>query len=127
MAWLAGVALACPASQVTYGDARRAVPIVRRAAMVTPTPLAPAAILPPVTTVTSAVGIGHDLAVLHHPSGRIHLLNPSAAFVWRSAAGREDARAAVAAALERADGPDLDLPEAMATVDHLVRSGLLDR
>ena len=31
LAWLAGFATACPASQVTYGEARLAVPVVRRA------------------------------------------------------------------------------------------------
>ena len=125
LAWLAGLALACPASQVTYGDAHLAVPIVRRLARRQIAALVPAEVLPPVTDTTTAVAVGPDLAVLHHPTAKVHLLNPSAAFVWRCSAGTDDADAAVAATLEQADGPDLDRATVLATVDHLVRSGLL--
>lgn len=125
LAWLASLALACRASQVTYGDAHLAVPIVRRLARRQIAALVPAEVLPPVTDATTAVAVGPDLAVLHHPTAKVHLLNPSAAFVWRYLAGTDDADAAVAATLEHAANAELDRATVLATVDHLVRSGLL--
>ena len=54
------------------------------------------------------------LAVLHEPTGKVHVLNPSAADVWRRASG---VATPVAAAADRAT--------TAATVDELVRAGLL--
>jgi hypothetical protein len=126
LAWLAGLALACPATQITYGDAALAVAAVRSAARRPPTRIVPAPTLPPVTPGTTAVALGDELAVLHHASGRVNLLNRTAAAVWRGAAGAVDRAGAVEAALRAEDLEGMDRATAIATVDHLVDAGLLD-
>jgi hypothetical protein len=131
-AWLAGVALACPAVQLTHGDAPAAVAAIRESVDRPPAPPTPAAVLPPVTADTTTVALADSLAVLHGPTGRVHVLNPAAATLWRGAAGAGD------------DGRDLDhLVDAVldtfeagavgrparstvaATVERLVLSGLI--
>ena len=131
LAWLAGLALACPARQVTHGDARRVVAIVRELARRPAAPLVPAPVLAPITATTTTVALGADLAVLDHRTGQVHLLNPSAAAVWcaapGAAAGDDPAArtASVAAELERSGGAPMAHRDVSATLDHLVRAGLL--
>jgi hypothetical protein len=114
LAWLAGLSLACPASQLTYGDASEAVAAIERAAAGPARSVEPAEVLAPLSDTTTTVAVGDALAVLHEPTGKIHLLNASAAAVWRRAAG----------AATDGDG-DLDRSMAAATVDQLVQAGLL--
>lgn len=132
LAWLAGVALACPASQLTYGDATQAVAAVERASRASDRPVAPVDVLAPVTDATTTVALGDGLAVLHQPSGKIHVLNPAAAAVWRRAAaaglggGRNPGDAGlVEAVLLAADEADLDRSTVSATIGRLLRAGLL--
>ena len=132
LAWLAGLALACPARQVTHGDVRAAVSVIGGDAGKPARRVEPAEVLPPVTPDTITVELGDSLAVLHEPSGRVNLLNPSAAALWRSAAGARtyghDMSSLVDAALEgmdTADGWRPDRGTASATIDRLARSGLI--
>jgi hypothetical protein len=131
-AWLAGLSLTCPAWQLTHGDAEAAVASVERAAREPARPVEPAAVLAPITPDTTTLALGNALAVLHEPSGKIHLLNPTAAAVWRSAAGAtadiHDCSSLVDAALHAfAVGDDVrpDRESTAATVGRLVSSGLL--
>jgi hypothetical protein len=114
LAWLAGMALAYPAWQLTYGDTDEAVAAVRRAAAAPGRPAAPAQSLPAPARGTTTVALDDALAVLHEPTGKVHVLNPSAADVWRRASG---VATPVGAAADRAT--------TAATLDELVRAGLL--
>jgi hypothetical protein len=127
LVWLAGVALTCPARQLTYDDAAQVVTAIERAADAPRRPVAPADTLPPVTDDTTTVAVGDSLAVLHRPSRMVHVLNQSAAAMWRRAAAVEahDGVSLVDAVLEAADGEQPDRSTATATIDRLVRSGLL--
>jgi hypothetical protein len=132
LTWLAGLALACPAVQLTHGDAGAVVAAIERVADGPVRRVEPAEVLPSITDDTTTVALGDSLAVLHEPSGRVHLLNASAAAVWRSAV---DARVdghdisslvdAVLDGLDAADGQVSRRATAHATVDRLVRSGLI--
>jgi hypothetical protein len=113
LAWLAGLALGCPAYQLTHADAGEATITIAGTAERTGRPVEPAAVLGAITADTTTVAVGDALAVLHEPSGTIHVLNPAAADVWR--------RAAVdAAAGGRPEGS-----ATAATIDQLTRRGLL--
>jgi hypothetical protein len=132
LAWLAGVALACPAIQLTHGDARAAVAVVQRAARRPARPVTPAAVLPRITPDTTTVALGDSLAVLHEPSGKVHVLNPSAAALWCGAAGAgingSDLSHLVDAVLDTLDtgaGAPPARSTVAATIDRLARSGLL--
>jgi hypothetical protein len=114
LAWLAGLALAYPARQLTYGDTSEAVAAVRRAAARPGRPAAPAKILPAIAAATTTVAVDDALAVLHEPTGKVHLLNSTAADVWRGASG-----------LATTSTATIDRAMASATVDELMRTGLL--
>src|ERR687892_681966 len=121
-----------PASQLTYGAATQAVAAVERASRASDRPVAPVDVLAPVTDATTTVALGDGLAVLHQPSGKIHVLNPAAAAVWRRAAaaglggGRNPGDAGlVEAVLLAADEADLDRSTVSATIGRLLRAGLL--
>jgi hypothetical protein len=129
-AWLAGVALACPAVQLTHGDARSAVAAIRESVDRRPAPPAPAAVLPPITPDTTAVAVADSLAVLHGPTGRVHVLNPAAAALWRGAAGADggDLGHLVDAVLDTFEAGAAGRPArstVAATVDRLVLAGLI--
>jgi hypothetical protein len=113
LVWLAGLASACPAYQLTHGDARRAAAMVERLAADRARPLEPATPIDPVTGATTTVAVGESLAVLHEPTGRVHVLNPGAAAVWRQAVRPSTGGGAWSAAA--------------TTVDQLLRLGLLAR
>jgi hypothetical protein len=113
VARLAGLALACPAFQITHADAGQAAPIVARAAEGAGTPVEPAPALEAITADTTTVAVGASLAVLHEPSGKVHVLSPAAAEVWRWAAA------------DRSDGGSRDGSTVAETIDHLTRCGLL--
>jgi hypothetical protein len=132
LTWLAGLALACAAVQLTHGDAGAAVAAIEREADGPARRVEPAEVLPSITNDTTTVSLGDSLAVLHEPSGRLHLLNASAAAVWRSAVGADvdghDISSLVDAAVEGLDAADGHVSRratALATVDRLVRSGLI--
>jgi hypothetical protein len=132
LAWLAGLALACPAQHLTHGDAGAATAAIEESAEGHGRPVAPAEVLPPITRNTTTVALGDSLAVLHEPSGRVHVLNLSAAAMWRRAAGAgvggHDISSVVDAVLDGLDTADGERPDraaVAATVDRLVRSGLL--
>jgi hypothetical protein len=132
LAWLAGLALACPAWQLTHGDAGAAAAAIEQSAEGGGQPVEPAAVLPPITRDTTTVALGDSLAVLHEPSGRVHVLNPSAAAIWCGAAGAgaggRDMSSVVDAVLDGLDSADGERPDRVtvaATVHWLVRSGLL--
>jgi hypothetical protein len=114
LTWLAGLAHGQPAWQLTYGDTREAVPVVQRAAAGPGRPAVPAEILPAIAGNTTTVAVDDGLAVLHEPTGKVHLLNATAADVWREATG----------VATTATGT-VDRAMAAATVDELVRAGLL--
>jgi hypothetical protein len=113
LAWLAGLALASPAFQLTHADVGQAAAIITRVAGRAGRPVAPAAVLDAITADTTTVAVGDSLAVLHGPSGRFHVLNPAAADVWRRAA------------VDPRDGGRLEGSTAAATIDQLTRCGLL--
>lgn len=121
---LTALALACPAVQVTHGDARQIVTSIEAVAQEGGRPLRPAASLPAVTAWTTTVPVGDDLAVFDHATGRLHLLNSTAAQVWRAAAAVSDPREVVDAVLA-ADDPPGDAALVRATADRLVAAGLL--
>jgi hypothetical protein len=129
---LAAVALACPAVQLTHGDAPAAVAAVRRAAHRLPAPVTPAAVLPRIAPDTTTVAVADSLAVLHEPSGKVHVLNPAAAALWCGAAGADtsgrDPSHLVDAVLDTLDTGEGEPPArstVAATVDRLVRFGLI--
>lgn len=113
LAQLAGLAVACPAFQLTHADAGRAVTIVAREAERTGTPVEPAPTLESITADTTTVAVDDSLAVLHEPSGKVHVLSAAAADVWRRAAA------------DRCDGGRWDGSTVAETIDHLTRCGLL--
>jgi hypothetical protein len=113
VARLAGLALACPAFQLTHADSGHAAGIVAREAERAGTPVAPAPVLEAITAHTTTVAVGDSLAVLHEPSGKVHVLSPAAAEVWRWAAA------------DRSDGGSREAPTVAETIDHLTRCGLL--
>jgi hypothetical protein len=128
LAWLAGLALACPAYQLVHGDARRAVAMIQRLASDLARPLEPAAVTDPVTTATTTVALGESLAVLHEPSGRVHILNTGAAAVWRHAVAAArgcSTSSRVDADIDTSNGDGGEWPAAATTADHLVRLDLL--
>jgi hypothetical protein len=127
LTWLAGLALTCPARQFTYRDAPQVVAAIERAADAPGRPVEPAEMLPPVTDDTTTVALGNSLAVLHEPSGKVHLLNAGASAMWCRAAALEacDRSSLVEAVLGADDGDRRDRSTAAATIDRLVRSGLL--
>jgi hypothetical protein len=113
VARLAGLALACSAFQLTHADAGQAALIVAREAERAGTPVEPAPALEAITADTTTVAVGDSLAVLHEPSGKVHVLSPAAAEVWRRAAA------------DRSDGGSRDGSTVAETIDHLTRYGLL--
>ena len=123
--WLAGLAASRPAWQVTYCETAGAVAVVREAANVVVAPLRPADELEAITPTTTTVVLGEGLAVLDGTTGRIHLLNASAAFVWRCVADAPDPTRLVETVLERAPDGALDRVSVRATVERLGASGLL--
>lgn len=123
--WLAGLAASRPAWQVTYGDSAEAVAAVRDAAAVSVTPLRPAEELEPITSSTTTVVLGNGLAVLHAPTACVHLLNPSAAFVWRCVPDAPGSTGLAEVALARAPAGSLEPAAVIATVEHLSTAGLL--
>jgi hypothetical protein len=128
LVWLAGLAVTCPAFQLTHGDADTAVAAIERAARGAGRQVTPARVLDPITGDTTTVAVGESLAVLHEPSRRIHLLNPSAAAVWQRASGAIGSRnpsSLVDTVLDGSVGSHRDRPVVAVTVERLVRSGLL--
>jgi len=123
--WLAGVATACPSWQISYGDAADAVPTVRNVGRTRPSSIRPADVIGPVTPTTTSVVLGDDLAVFDDPTGRVHLLNAGAAFVWACVPDAPDGPGLADVALARAPAGSLDRPSISATVEHLAVSGLL--
>ncbi len=123
--WLAGIAASCPAWQVTYGASIDVVPTVREAAGRRVAPVRPAEVIGPVTPTTTTVVMGDDLAVFDGPTGRIHVLNAGAAFVWTCVPDAADASGLTEVALARAPAGSLDRRSVDATVDHLAGAGLL--
>jgi hypothetical protein len=113
VARLAGLAVACPAFQLTHADAGRAAAIVRREAERVGTAVEPAPVLEAITADTTTVAVGDSLAVLHEPSGKVHVLSSAAADVWRRAAADRS---------NRGSGDGSTVAE---TIDHLTRCGLL--
>jgi hypothetical protein len=113
LAWLAGLALACPAYQLTHADAGQATTAIAGTADRAGRPIEPAAVLGAITVDTTTVAVGDSLAVLHKPSGRIHVLNPAAADVWRRAA------------VDPTAGGQPDRSATAATIVQLTRRGLL--
>jgi hypothetical protein len=113
LAWLAGLAVRCPAYQLTYADAGDAMITIAGPAERAGRPVEPAAVLDAITVDTTTVAVGDSLAVLHEPSGTIHVLNPAAADVWRRAA------------VDPAAGGSADGPATAATIGELTRRGLL--
>jgi hypothetical protein len=125
--WLAGLATQCPAWQVTYGDATDALVGVRTAAGEPLVPLRPAEELARITSDTTTVVLGDQLAVLDERTGRVHLLNPSAAHVWTCVADSSTRAGLAELALARAPHGSLDPETVTATIEHLSRVGLLLR
>jgi hypothetical protein len=113
VARLAGLVLACPAFQLTHADAGQAATIVMTEAERAGTPVEAASVLEAITADTTTVAVGGSLAVLHEPSGKVHVLSPAAADVWRWAAAN------------RSDGGSRDGSTEAETIDHLTRCGLL--
>jgi hypothetical protein len=119
LACLAGMALAHPAVLLTHGDARAAVAAVERCAHRASAPPKPAPVLPRLTPDTTAVALGDSLAVLHEPSGQVHVLNSTAAAIWRAAvASGVDGRAESHVVNALVDAPG-------ASNGQRVRSGLI--
>ena len=123
--WLAGLAATRPAWQVTYGETAGAVAVVRDAADVVVAPLRPADELEAITPTTTTVALGEGLAVLDATTCRVHLLNASAAFVWRCVADTPDQTRLVETVLDRVPEGSLDRASVRATVERLGASGLL--
>jgi hypothetical protein len=125
-AWLAGLALTCPARQLTHGDAAQVVAAIARAADARGRPVAPAQMLPRVSEETTTVAMGDSLAVLHEPSGKVHLLNRSAAATWCRAALAAYGRSSLLdTVVDWGDLENQDRATTAVTIDWLVRSGLL--
>ena len=109
---------------MSYGETAGAVAVVRNAAALV-TPLQPAVELEAITSTTTTVVLGEGLAVLDGTTGRVHVLNASAAFVWRCVADTPDQTRLVRAVLARAPDGSLDHASVHATVERLGAAGLL--
>jgi hypothetical protein len=91
-------------------------------------PLKPSKALDPVTSDTTTVAVGESLAVLHKPSGRVHVLNRDAARVWRHAVGTLTGRGTSSLGDGERDllsGDGSEPSPADATAHQLGRLGLL--
>ena len=106
-------AVSCPAYQLTHAGAGRAAAIVTREAGRAGTPVEPAPLLEAITADTTTVAVGDSLAVLHEPSGKVHVLSSAAADVWRRAAA------------DGSNGCSRDGSTVAETIDHLTWCGLL--
>jgi hypothetical protein len=125
LAALGGLALACPAVQVTYGDAAEAVSVVRdlaarRGSRITAPPVIDS-LIPGLT----AIALGEELGVLHGASGRVSLLNPAAAAIWQHVAGSGSSRTEIESLIRGDDGPALSRSVIEATIGRLRHDGLL--
>ena len=123
--WLAGIAASCPAWQITYGDARDAVAQICEMARAPARVPQPADVIGPITPTTTTVTLGDDVAVFDDLTGKIHLLNPGAAFVWMCVPDASDGSHIADVAFARAPVGSLDQQDIAATVEHLVGTGLL--
>jgi len=123
--WLAAIAVACPAWQITYHDTAAAVATVHGASRRTPTVLRAAEVIGPVTPTTTTVVVGDDLAVFDDVGGRLHLLNAGAAFVWSCVPDASDRVGLVEIVLAGAPAGSMDRSDVSETVERLERGGLL--
>jgi len=125
IAWLVALALAAPASQVTYGDDAEARRLVAGLARCDAPPLHPAPVLGPVTPTTTTVALGTDTVVFDATTGSVHLLNPSAALVWLDLVDRTASDAPGTAVRAGVAGDALDGATIDRTLRHLAATGLL--
>ncbi len=123
--WLVGLALACPASQLTHHDASGAVPRIRAAASTSGEPVHPAATIGPVTQDTTTVPVGDELAVLDASTGTVHLLNTAASFVWTCVPEAESCSDLAEVVLALAPPGALERSTVDTTIRRLVDMGLL--
>ena len=125
LAWMAGLAVAYPARQITYSNADDAVGVVRAAGERSSVPLRPAETIGPITPTTTTIVLGDGLAVMHESTGKVHLLNAAASLVWTCMPDAPDASRLADVALARLPAGSLDRASVAATIRHLGRSGLL--
>lgn len=128
LTWLAGLAEGYPAWQVTYGTpagVQTAIDTVAAISATPPVPAQPAEIVGPISSLTTTVALGDGCAVMHEPTGRVHVLNATASFVWMCAADEVDPTRLVDLAVLHAPDGSLDPTDATATVEYLRRCGLL--
>jgi hypothetical protein len=123
--WLAALATHCHSTQVTHDDTALVVQLVRDAAAIAPAAFMPNPVLPAVTATTTTVELGDNLVVFDAVTGRVHVLNPSAAFVWACVPEATGSTRLTDVALSRAPAGALDRTTVDETVDHLVECGLL--
>lgn len=123
--WLAALAVSCSAWQVTYHNADEALQLVRELAEGPGIPLQPAPLIGPVTDATVTVALGDEVGVFDVTTGRVHLLNPSAAAVWSGVAAVSELSELSDLVLARASDPALDRTAVEATIAQLVSLGLL--
>ena len=123
--WLAGIASTCPAWQSTYGDTTEVVAHVCEAARAPGRIVRPSEIVGPITSTTTTVTLGDELAVFDERTGNVHILNPGASFVWMCVPDAPDEAHISEVAFAHAPVGALERLDIAATVDHLVASGLL--
>lgn len=123
--WLVGIATSCPGWQITYGDATEAVAHICEVARAPAGLPQPAEVIGPITPTTTTVILGDEVAVFDSHTGKVHLLNPGAAFVWMCVPDARDGSHVAEVASARAPVGSLDPLDISATVEHLVHTGLL--
>jgi hypothetical protein len=123
--WLAGLAASCPAWQVSYGDARAAVPIIEDAGSAPSEPVVPAQVLDPITDTTTTVVLGDELVVFDELTRQLHILSESAALVWRWASNVKDPGERVDSVLALAPDGAIDRRAVIATIERLEALGLV--
>lgn len=127
--WLAGLAITCPAWQVSYGNADDAVAAIRQALRNSETvmraPARPASATAPITAATTTVVLDDDVVVFDARTTGTHHLNRSAGLVWLCAAGVTDRRALADLVLAEAPAGAIHPEDIEATIDHLCDVGLL--
>jgi len=129
--WLAGLASACPAWQITYSEAVEAVEALGATFRDVPRGTALEVVRPVpvdhvVTDATTTVVIDDDVVVFDARTTRVHHLNRSAGFVWLCVERTPDLCELARTVQAEAPAGAIEPADVYLTIEHLGAIGLLD-